>query len=477
MYAYGHSFMIDAERQNTFGGQMRMAVNHLSVDGEGVALSEWAADEPTRYKTRLRIVHPDRLSNPSGRINDRWLRGGVQHNDAGVPVAYWLREQHPVDYFTSGSYIWQDWARFTAWGRPQVFHWFDRQYATQTRGVSRFVASLKCFRAFNRFTDATIQKATQLALFSFFVSSSAGPEAVSESLQPTDLKDFNDSRFQHYDKHPVEFEAGARIPVLPYGDEIKNAAIAGDAAGFESFLRAIIRLIAASLGVTYEELTMDYSQTNYSSARAAMIHALAEVEVTQAILRDQLVKPFFVAWLEEAFDRGYIQVPKGAPDFYDAVDAYAEARWIGPKRGYIDPTKEILAAAARIEAGISTLEDECAEQGKYWEEVQDQGLWEELREKTRRQEMGLDPAPDSLAIAAQDTKNPFRTPADPVPDGAQQDGSEGAQPPQEDQRPVPPATRASLARPAPVVLRRPALTAIAGFADTVAHETFLNARL
>ena len=178
------------------------------------------------------------------------------------------------------------------------------------------------------------------------------------------------------------------MPVLPFGDEIEMQTASRDVASFDAFVRANIRLIAASLDVTYEELSMDYSQTNYSSARAAMVHAWAATQSLASVLEAQIVRPYYVAFLEEAFDRGYLTVPAGAPDFYDAIDAYAEAKWIGPGRGYVDPTKEIDAAAARIEAGVSTLEDECADQGKDWEEVLDQ----RARERDRLRELDLDVA-------------------------------------------------------------------------------------
>jgi len=57
-------------------------------------------------------------------------------------------------------------------------------------------------------------------------------------------------------------------------------------------------------------------------------------------------------------------------------------------RGWIDPVKEAQAAQLRMEIGISTLEDECAEQGKDWEEV----LEQRAREKGKLEELGLDVA-------------------------------------------------------------------------------------
>lgn len=445
MYAYGHAFQSDAARRLNFGQQTRLAAHQLMGDGEGLGLVEWAADENTRYKTRLRIVDPDRLSNPQGRINDLIFRGGIEHDAAEVPIRYWLRQAHPGDFVgaSMAAYTWLPFDRFTAWGRPQVLHWMDPERASQSRGVTRFASTLKAFRAFAKFTDATLQNATINALFAAFVQSSAGPEAVSESLTVDDLVKYETERETFYSEHPVALGGDARIPVLPLGDEIKMATAARDVTSFDGFVRAIIRLIASALGVTYEELSMDYSQTNYSSARAALIHAAAETDAMRATLEAQLVRPFYVAWLEEAFDRGYIVAPPGAPDFYDAVDAYAGARWIGPKRGYIDPTKEILAAAARIEAGVSTLEDECADDGKDWEEVQDQRLAEEVREMERRKELGLPPrGADALAQAAEDTKNAFRE-APPAP---------------------PPSANSPLHR-------------IAAFADSPGHEAFLDARM
>lgn len=404
LYAYSHLFQSDAERRITWGGQLRLACSHVVIDGEALGLSEWADDEAdTRYKTRLRLVDPDRLCNPRGRMDNDRLRGGVETNDAGVPVRYHIRERHPSELGVgSGGYRWREFDRWTDWGRPQVFHCFEVERAGQTRGISRFVTALKSFRALAKFTDATLESATINALIVGFMKSNSGPAEAAENFELKDIKELEGFRQSYYEENPVYLASGARMPVLPYGDEIKLETAARDVTSFDSFVRSIIRLIAASLGVTYEELSMDYSQTNYSSARAAMIHAWSETVSLMALLEDQLVRPFFVSWLEEAFDRGYVEVPAGAPDFYDAVEAYAQVHCIGPGRGFVDPTKEIDAAAARIEAGTSTLEDECDDQGKDWEEVLDQ----RAREKAKMIELGLDQPQGALALAAQTSRNP-----------------------------------------------------------------------
>ena len=52
-----------------------------------------------------------------------------------------------------------------------------------------------------------------------------------------------------------------------------------------------------------------------------------------------------------------------SPDFYGALPYWCNTRWIGPARGYIDPTKEIAANIAAIEAGLMSRSEAIAERG------------------------------------------------------------------------------------------------------------------
>jgi capsid protein len=95
------------------------------------------------------------------------------------------------------------------------------------------------------------------------------------------------------------------------------------------------------------------------------------------------------------FALGLVEVPAGAPGFYEALPAYARAFWIGPGRGYIDPVKERQASAIGLENNLTTLERELAEQGLDLEEV----LAQRAREQVALAEYELAPA---LAAAFSD---------------------------------------------------------------------------
>ncbi|MEX3639903.1 hypothetical protein [Paraburkholderia sp. BR14320] len=95
--------------------------------------------------------------------------------------------------------------------------------------------------------------------------------------------------------------------------------------------------------------------------------------------------PFYTSWLWEAMDRGELPLPDGAPPFIEARSAYSRCSWMGVARGWIDPTKEKAGAVMGMDAALSTLKRECAEQGLDYEEV----LHQRATEIRLMEELGL----------------------------------------------------------------------------------------
>jgi capsid protein len=83
--------------------------------------------------------------------------------------------------------------------------------------------------------------------------------------------------------------------------------------------------------------------------------------------------------IEEAWLAGLLSLPSGAPDFYDAPQAYTQAIWIGPSRGYVDPVKEIAATVTALENRLMTYSEALAERGRDFDEVMDEREEEEAR--------------------------------------------------------------------------------------------------
>jgi lambda family phage portal protein len=144
-----------------------------------------------------------------------------------------------------------------------------------------------------------------------------------------------------------------------------------------------MRHISAGLNMPYELLMKDFSKTNYSSARAALLEAWRYFQGRRRWLQDTWLNDIYNIWFEEAVNREFIE----ATDFYTNNNSYSytRARWVFAGRGWVDQVKEAQAAKLRMEIGVSTLESECADQGLDWEDV----LEQRKRERDRMEELGL----------------------------------------------------------------------------------------
>jgi lambda family phage portal protein len=191
---------------------------------------------------------------------------------------------------------------------------------------------------------------------------------------------------------------GARIPTLAPGESIEQVASQHPHSNFPDFAHEMLCIFAAATGVSVEQITQDWSRTNYSSARAALMETWKTLMRRRHEFSVNFATPVYANWLREAMELGELPLPKGAPEFIAATTAYSRCKWLGPARGWVDPTKEPAGAVLRMEAGISTLEHEAAEQGSDWEEIADQ----RAVEQKAYQDRGL-PPPKWAAIQMGDS--------------------------------------------------------------------------
>lgn len=387
----------DATACLTFDGLTTQVYRSGWLNGEGLALPLWVPDARPhrgRFATRLQVIEPDRLSNPDDAPDTDKLRGGIELGRFGEPIAAHIRKTHPGDRFVFFGGWKGEWERIpwvSAWGRPRVLHVHDRERSGQTRGKPALTAVMRQFKVLGDFTNAELKAAVVNAMVALVTESAVGEEALVELLSGNSeaLKNYQDG-LTNRNRSAIDFNAGMVIP-LALGEKIAGFTPARPAQSFEAFTTSIFRLISSGLNLPYELLLKDFSKTNYSSARAALMEAWRFFRGRRQWISIYWASPAYGLFLEEAVNAGLVE----APDFYVNQAAYARARWIGPGRGWIDPQKEAQAAETRIRIGISTLEAECAEQGLDWEEVLEQRAAEVARLKA----LGLDFLVPTVAAA------------------------------------------------------------------------------
>lgn len=390
LYANDPDTWCDAGRRKTVGASMALALRHQLWDGEALGILKWL-ERGGPYATAMQIIDPDRLSTPPGRMESETLRDGVELGSEGEPLAYWIRDQHAGDLMTSAAnaYRWERVPREKAWGRRITVHHFEDARAGQVRGVSPVAIIVKKLKMLGKYDEAELQAAVLNAMLAAYVESPLDHEQLADMIDDTGgkLDTYQEARLNYWRDAPPLAIPGVKLNFLFPGERINLSPGNRPNPGFEMFQRAALRNIASALGVSYEQLSMDWSQVNYSSARAALLEVWKGLTARSGFFGHGFLVPWYAAFLEEIIETDRVKLPKGAPPFRSAKAAYCNARWIGPGRGWVDPLKEAEAALARIEGGLSTLEKECAEQGVDWRDV----LRQQARENKYAEKLGLPP--------------------------------------------------------------------------------------
>lgn len=385
----------DYYRTLPFGLQLYLAALSLFRDGEAIGLVNFETDRTDGFgfNTTLQLIDPDRLSNPHGAPDDRHMRGGVELDDRGRPARAHFRKGHPGDvaFADYSAFEWESFPFREMWGRPRTIHLVDRDRIDQHRGVSRIVAGLRRLKVLQAYSDAELKTAALNATVFATIYSDGATEYLAEAFGDQrvqkNVAGIIDQQNEFYKAQDPRFAGSRAVRVFP-GDRVDMHTQGRANAAFGEFTSVLLRSLASGLGLTYEQLTKDFSKTNYSSARAAMIEAWRVVERERKLIQDLFADQVLLAVLEEAHDQGKLSVPRGAPDFWDAPAAYIKGRWIAPAKGAIDPVKERQGGRLAVENLELTYEDLAAEAGRDLDEV----IASQVRILQRLNAAGLNPA-------------------------------------------------------------------------------------
>lgn len=377
-WAHDPARWCDLRRLHTVPQMFALAFRSLLVDGDACGIMSWRPERlrPGRgsYATTLALMDADCLSNPQDRFDDEFLRGGVELDADGAAVAYHFREGHPGQFFASPKpYMWRRWVRETSWGRPVVVHYFEAERIGQHRGVGMLAPVLARLRMLNKYDQVELQAATINAILAAYITSPMDADLVQQAIEDgAELNGYQTLRKEFHKQNKVKL-GNARIPILAPGESIETVSANRPSGNFGAFQSAFLRNLAAATGQSEMEVSQDWSRTNYSSARAALLTTWKTITRRRRNFATGFAHPVWAAFLEEAMERDAPPLPARAPAFEEMRAAFSRADWRGPGRGWVDPVKEPAGAQLRMEAGLSTLDAENGESsGMDWEDVLDQ---------------------------------------------------------------------------------------------------------
>lgn len=417
-----HECWLDASRMNTLTGLIRLGVGGFLFTGEVLGTAEWIRQSNRPCSTAIQMVSPSRLTNPDLKPDDRFLRRGVVKDMYGAPQAYWIRSAHPSEFYDiADHYKWKRVDATKPWGRRQVIHIIEQLQPDQTRGVADMVSALKQMRMTKKFQDVVLQNAVVNATYAAAIESELPKEAVFASMGAgqTGLEGMLGQYLTALGNYIGSSENimidGVKMPHLFPGTKLSLKPMGTPGGVGTDFEQSLLRHVAASLGLSYEQFSRDYTKTNYSSARASMSETWKFMQSRKKIVADRMATMIYTLWLEEDLNAGNLPLPKGMSSdiFYDPVkrEALLNCSWIGASRGQIDELKETQAAILRINSGLSTFEAEAARLGEDFRRI----FKQRARENRMMKELKLDFSQQSTkpgANSAQQTMDDGKTSKD-----------------------------------------------------------------
>ena len=125
------------------------------------------------------------------------------------------------------------------------------------------------------------------------------------------------------------------------------------------FVKNKVRRFAAGFGCSYETISKDFSETNYSSSRLSLLEDRTHWQFCQKYIIKNFHKRIFKEWLSLAVLAGELDFP----DYASRPSRYCKPVWIPPTQHYIDPLKEVKAYREAEQAGYMSKSQVIAMSG------------------------------------------------------------------------------------------------------------------
>jgi lambda family phage portal protein len=325
-------------RLNLYGLQ-QLFMRTIVESGECLIRKRAVRRSDSSIGIKLQILEPDFIDDQITIGSSKVVKGhkiieGIEFDPQGRRTYYHLFENHPgnngVDLKIKNTLV----------SKPikaeNIIHGYRIDRPGQVRGVSWLHAVALRLKEIKEYEDAQLIRQKIAACYAGFIRDMDGD--IEKTQSEIDAIE--------------KFEPGM-IEELGPGKTIEFANPPQVSDSYDAYMSSMLHGVAAGLNMSYEALTGDLSQVNFSSARMGWLDFHRNIEVwRERIMIGQFCNPVY-NWF--AGQLNMLDESIAAPDMMD---------WTAPRRDMIDPTKEVPAKIKEIRAGLSTLSDAIRERGK-----------------------------------------------------------------------------------------------------------------
>ncbi len=282
---------------------------------------------------QIQILEPDYIdSNKTENLkNGGYIQNGIEYDAIGKRVAYWLFKQHPGEVSPILNGIQS--SRIDA---KDIIHIYEKLRPGQARGVPIFSSVMMMQNDLDDYEEATLARKAFEACITAFVHSD--DDGASIGMTSTE------------DNRRIEELAPGMVEYLSNGESVTfNNPPAST--GYAEYVNNRLHAIAAGIGITYEQMTGDLSQVNYSSIRAGTLDFRREIEQFQWLT--------FIPMFCERVMSTWLNVAALTHNIKTDI----EVEWTTPKWSWVDPVKDVEGERLELELGLKSYSESARQRG------------------------------------------------------------------------------------------------------------------
>ena len=329
----------DADGHSDFYGLQAMAYRAMEQDGEVlVRLRARRPEDGLPVPLQLQVLEIDWLDSAKmGAAGANTIMNGIEYDPLGKITAYWIWDQHPGELLPGR----RNRPNSSPVSADRIIHLFASQRPGQGRGFSRLSPVISRVRDLQLYEDAELQRKNLETRLSVLASGDVTAMSMTESEAQDTVRNTGE----------LGTLASGGITQVPSG--VNLTVVEPKAApGYTDYVKHQLHLIAAGMGVTYEMMTGDVREVNFSSARVSMLEFRRNAEQMQWLtLVPRLCQPVWDAFVQSATMAGKMRPGD------DMVD------WATPKWDYVNPEQDVKADLAEISGGLTTISEKLRKRG------------------------------------------------------------------------------------------------------------------
>ncbi len=358
----------DADGRLDYYGLQAAAYRAMEQDGEVLIRVRYRRpSDGFEVPLQLQLLEIDWLDSSRTGASERrgnTVVNGIEYDMLGKIAGYWLYEQHPGD---NNTVLRLRSASSKFYSADQIIHLFTPERPGQGRGFPRSAPVIARARDLQVYEDAEQARKNLEARLSVLASGD-----VAQMAQPVGPRDERENPDASQTRELGSLAGGSIIQV-PAGVNMQVVE-PKPAPGYVDTVKWNVHLIAAGYGVTYEMMTGDMTEVNFSSARVRGLDFRREVEMTQWLT----VIPKQCDPVCELFRNACVLV--GIVRRRDQVLDHTTPKW-----DYLNPEQDVRADLAEVSGGFSSISEKLRRRG-----YKPAAVFKELADDiTKLRELGL----------------------------------------------------------------------------------------